>query len=103
MSKRNLHFKLRKLKLEAKKWSKNQENVDSAITHWEDLQYTADKEDWNDVRKMEIHNKLYTLYDQRASMLKQRAHINWTLHGDRISKFFHQCVLSRKSIISRNL
>lgn len=93
----HFHEKLRSLKFVIKSWTKGKyRDLKNRINTLEQVQDKADEENWEDIRKMEIREKLDQLYEARSSGLKQKAILNLGKHGDRNSRFYHACVMRRR-------
>ncbi|KAK1397860.1 hypothetical protein POM88_007723 [Heracleum sosnowskyi] len=92
----NFQVLLKKFKTEVKGWSRNaKQKLEDNLKLLKDKQDSLDvQNEWNP-DAVWCRNELLKGYAKKDSMLRQRARINWSIQGDRNSKFFHQKILRR--------
>ncbi|KAK1396773.1 hypothetical protein POM88_006636 [Heracleum sosnowskyi] len=92
----NFQVLLKIFKTEVKGWSRNaKQKLEDNLKLLEDKQDSLDvQNEWNP-DAVWCRNELLKGYAKKDSMLRQRARINWSIQGDRNSKFFHQKILRR--------
>lgn len=89
----NVAAKLREVKRCIKDWNKNVNgDVNRHIEELEKKQFLLDELGNNEELANNTSLALCKLYEERASLLKQKSRIQWDLKGDENSKFFHRVV-----------
>ncbi|KAK1363101.1 hypothetical protein POM88_038662 [Heracleum sosnowskyi] len=94
---KNVQKLLRGIKEVIKDWHKDpNNNIDEKIKRKEELLNNLDGEDASTVMVVKTKNELEELYLDKVAMLKQKSRIQWNLHGDKNSKFYHQIIQKRR-------
>ncbi|KAK1365949.1 hypothetical protein POM88_041510 [Heracleum sosnowskyi] len=92
----NFQVLLKNFKTEVKGWSRNaKQELEDNLKLLEDKQDSLDVQNHWNPDAVWCRNELLKGYAKKDSMLRQRARINWSIQGDRNSKFFHQKILRR--------
>ncbi|WOG89446.1 hypothetical protein DCAR_0208684 [Daucus carota subsp. sativus] len=92
-SNRNLMFKFKTVKNCIREWNKHVNgDINEKIEQLEKEQFQLEEAGGDADLISNVYQKLFQMYESRASMLKQKSRIQWDLQGDENSKFFHKVV-----------
>lgn len=93
----NMIGKFRELREAARCWNnKKYGNINSRIEALEKDQNTLDEGGLVSSGRAEIMVNLEKLYTIKSSMLCQKARVDWQLHGERNTRFFHKALAKRR-------
>lgn len=94
----NLCARFKEVREYTRSWNSQQfGNIDSRIEKLEKELEEADSNNILDSVKQLIRAKLEEFQSLKASMLCQKARVNWQLQGERNTKFFHKVIGKRKA------
>lgn len=98
MSKSNLslHGKLKSLRWTIKEWYRVNEKPSDVISHLENRRNTLLGKSDSEPELQATEEQLWELYREQEQILRQQAKLNWELHGDSNSKYFHRLVQYRR-------
>lgn len=86
----NITNKLRIVRNNIRKWNKDiNRDINARIELMEKEQFQLEEEGHGEEEINCLNLNLFKLYEERASMLRQKSRIQWEIKGDENSKFFH--------------
>ena len=92
----SLHGKQKSLRWTIKEWYRVNEKPSDVISRLENRRNTLLGKSDSEPELQATEEQLWELYREQEQILRQQAKLNWELHGDSKSKYFHRLVQYRR-------